>query len=294
VLLKERGDKMKFNVKKFVIVLVLITVVSFLISGILFYITGGIKPSLITSEQIKTNKSFGTEKVEKIVINTVSPNIKILPGESKDILVDFYGSITTNLGNNSPKLIAEINNNILDISISYPKTFTFGLFDISNIFLDIYIPAQFTKEISATSVSGNINIENFNGTKIQLKTTSGNLSASSLKALEIQADSISGNVYFEKVEGSLKIYTVSGEISTGLALLSDDILIKSTSGKVKLALPSSSSFVFDLESISGDMKNNFDSKINLETERNMKGVTGNGTNTIKIITVSGEITITKE
>ena len=284
---------MKFNVKKFVIVLVLIIFVSFLISAVLFYTTGGIKSSLITSEQLKTNKSFGTEGVEKIVINTVSPNIKILPVEDKEIIIDFYGSITTNLGENSPKLIADIKNNILNISISYPKTFTLGLFDISNIFLDIYIPAQFTKEINATSVSGDINIENFNGTKIQLKTTSGNLGANSLKAMGIQADSISGNINFEKVEGNLKISTVSGDVSAEVTLLEDDILIKTISGEAKLTLPSSSSFVFDLESISGDMKNNFDSKIKSASERSMQGSVGNGENAIKITTVSGGITITK-
>ena len=83
---------MKFNVKKFVIVLVLIIFVSFLISGLLFYTTGGIKSSLITSEQIKTNKSFGTEEVDKIVINAVSPNIKILPAgalSSTSVLLKF-------------------------------------------------------------------------------------------------------------------------------------------------------------------------------------------------------------
>ena len=47
---------MKFNVKKFVIVLVSIMAVSFLISGILFYITGGIKSASVTSGQIKTNE----------------------------------------------------------------------------------------------------------------------------------------------------------------------------------------------------------------------------------------------
>jgi DUF4097 and DUF4098 domain-containing protein YvlB len=285
---------MKFNVKKFVIILVSIMLASFLISGILFYTTGGFKPSLITSENIKTSESFGTEGVEKIVINTVSHNINILPAEGKEIIIDFYGSITTNLGDNSPKLIADIKNNNLNISISYPKTFTLGLFDISNIFLDIYIPAQFTKEINAASVSGDIDIKNYKGTKIQLKTTSGNLNAVYLKADEIQADSISGNINFEKIEGNLNFSTVSGEINAGLAFLAGDTLIKTTSGRVLLSLPSSSSFLFDLKSISGDIKNNFDSKINIETERSMQGNAGNGTNTIKITTVSGEITITKE
>ena len=285
---------MKFNVKKFVIILVSIILVSFLISAVLFYVTGGVKSAPITSGQIKTNKSFGTEEVEKIVINTISSNIKILPAEGKDIVVDFYGSITTNRGDNSPKLIADIKNNILNISISYPKTFTLGLFDISNIFLDIYIPAQFTKEINAASVSGDINIENFNGSKIQLKTTSGNLSAISLKAMEIQADSISGNVNFDKIEGNLKISTISGEVNAGLTSLTGDVLIKTTSGEAKLALPSSSMFAFELESISGDINNNFDSKINFENERSMQGNVGEGINKIKITSISGEISITKE
>ena len=188
----------------------------------------------------------------------------------------------------------DIKNNILNISISYPKTFTLGLFDISNIFLDIYIPAQFTKEINAASVSGDINIENFNGSKIQLKTTSGNLSAISLKAMEIQADSISGNVNFDKIEGNLEISTISGEVNAGLTSLTGDVLIKTTSGEAKLALPSSSMFAFELESISGDINNNFDSKINFENERSMQGNVGEGINKIKITSISGEISITKE
>jgi lia operon protein LiaG len=285
---------MKFNVKKFIIVLVSIIFVSFLISGILFYVTGGIKSASITSGQIKTNESFETAGVEKIVINTISSDTRILPAEGKDIIVDFYGNITTNLGDNSPKLITDIKNGVLNISISYPKTFSIGLFNISNLFLDVYIPAQFTKEINAASISGDINIENFNGKKIQLKTTSGNLMAKSIKALEIQADSISGEVNFEKIEGNLKISTVSGEINADLTSLTDDILIKTTSGEVKVALPSSSKFAFELESISGDMKNNFDSKINFETKRSMQGNAGSGTNKIKITSVSGEITIIRE
>jgi lia operon protein LiaG len=285
---------MKFNVKKFIIVLVSIIFVSFLISGILFYVTGGIKSASITSGQIKTNESFETVGVEKIVINTISSDTRILPAEGKDIIVDFYGNITTNLGDNSPKLITDIKNGVLNISISYPKTFSIGLFNTSNLFLDVYIPAQFTKEINAASISGDVNIENFNGKKIQLKTTSGNLMAKSIKALEIQADSISGEVNFEKIEGNLKISTVSGEINADLTSLTDDILIKTTSGEVKVALPSSSKFAFELESISGDMKNNFDSKINFETKRSMQGNAGSGTNKIKITSVSGEITIIKE
>ena len=106
------------------------------------------------------------EGIEKIVINTVSSDIKILPAEDKKIAVDFYGSITTNLGDNSPKLITDIKNGVLNISISYPKTFSIGLFNISNLFLDVYIPSEFSQEINAASVSGDINIENFDGEKI--------------------------------------------------------------------------------------------------------------------------------
>ena len=56
------------------------------------YFEVGIESSLITSEQIKTNKSFGTEEVDKIVINAVSPNIKILPAgalSSTSVLLKF-------------------------------------------------------------------------------------------------------------------------------------------------------------------------------------------------------------
>ena len=112
--------------------------------------------------------------------------------------------------------------------------------------------------------------------------------------MEIQADSISGNVNFDKIEGNLKISTISGEVNAGLTSLTGDVLIKTTSGEAKLALPSSSMFAFELESISGDINNNFDSKINFENERSMQGNVGEGINKIKITSISGEISITKE
>jgi len=285
---------MKFNVRKFAIILVSIVAASFLISGILFYATGGIKSAAITSGQIKTNESFKTEGIEKIVINTVNSKIRILPSEGKDIIADFYGSIITNLGNNSPKLITGIKDGTLNISISHPKTTSIGLFDVSNLFLDIYMPLQFANEVNATSVSGEINIEGFNGKRLMLKTISGNINAKSIKTLEIKADSVSGTVNLENVEGNLKIFTISGEVNTGVELLSEDILIETTSGTIKLALPSASEFGFDLESISGDIKNNFDSKINIESGRSLQGNSGEGKNKIKMTTVSGNITIVKE
>jgi hypothetical protein len=59
-------------------------------------------------------------------------------------------------------------------------------------------------------------------------------------------------------------------------------------------LPPPSMFSFEMESTSGDISNDFDSKINFETERSMKGIVGEGLNKIKITSVSGEISITKE
>ena len=285
---------MKFNVKKFVIVLVSIMAVSFLISGILFYISGGIKSASVTSGQVKTMESFETLGIEKIVINTVSTDIKILPSTDKDITVDFYGSTTSNLGDNSPKLITDVKNGVLNINISYPKIFSLGLFNMSILFLDIYIPSEFAKEVNAASISGDINIENFSGEKIKLKNTSGDIAVKSTKVSEIQTESISGDVYFEKVEGGLEVSTVSGEVNAGLISLIGDVLIKTTSGEIKLIIPSSSMFAFELDSISGDIKNNFDSKINFENERSMQGNVGKGINIIKITSVSGEILIIKE
>ncbi|MCL5071007.1 MAG: hypothetical protein M1308_08945, partial [Actinobacteria bacterium] len=72
---------MKFNVKRFAIIMVCIVFGSFLISGTLFYITGGIKTGLAVTEQIKTDKVFDTSGINKIVINTVSTDVKIIPAE---------------------------------------------------------------------------------------------------------------------------------------------------------------------------------------------------------------------
>jgi len=286
---------MKYNVKRFVIIMVCIIFGSFLISGILFYTTGGVRTASAVTGQISTNKVFNTAGISKIVINTVSTDVKIIPAEDKNITVDFYGNITSNLAKNNPRLNADINNGILNISIIYPRTITLGFFNISRLYLDVYIPDSFLKDLEVTTVSGDINAKGFTGENIQIKSTSGELAADMISVKTLVLESISGDIVLKNTESETNsIHTISGEVNVSFKSILDTLKINTTSGDVQLFLPDNSQFSFNLGSISGDIKNNFDSKISFADERNLKGSVGKSAFDISVNTTSGEIMIEKE
>jgi len=286
---------MKFNVKRFAIIMVCIVFGSFLISGILFYMTGGIKPGIAVTEQIKTNKIFETSGINKIVINTISTDVKIIPTDDKNIAVNFYGNVTSNLAENTPRLVADVKNDVLNIDIVYPVTITIGFFNISKLYLDVYIPENFLKNVEATTVSGEIEARGFIGEGMQIESTSGELTADIISVENLVIGSVSGDIVLKDTESeATSLNTISGDVNASFKSIRDNLKIKTTSGDVQLFIPDNSQFSFDLRSVSGDIKNNFDSKISFADERNMKGSVGESAFDIAVNTTSGEIVIEKK
>ncbi|MBM3710493.1 MAG: hypothetical protein FJW61_08755, partial [Actinobacteria bacterium] len=165
---------MKFNIKKFVIILVCVTAGSFMISGTILYATGGISAVSIKTTQIIKSEAFDAGNVNKVVIKTVDTDISIIPVVDKKISADFYGNARTNLTGSLPDLKTDFNDGVLTIEVSYPVTVTLGLINLSRLNLDIYIPDNFSKEIACSSVSGDLETRRFRLESFTFNSTSGN------------------------------------------------------------------------------------------------------------------------
>jgi len=284
---------MKSKMKKFVIVLASITVASFLIAFTILYTTGGITAVAVSSSQIKTQKFLDIGDVNWIVIDTVNTDVNVIPVVDKKVEVDFYGNTTTNLIADKPELMTDLKNGVLTISITYPKTITLGLINLADLYLDVYVPDNFSKDIKVSTVSGNLDIEKLSIENFNFKSISGNLKADSLSAKNWVIETSSGKVNLNDPEGEIHADTISGDINTILKSFNNDLSVKTVSGEVNIYLPQDSSFRFALGSISGKIVNEFGSKITFADRNNLEGMVGESAFNIIINTISGNIKIIK-
>jgi lia operon protein LiaG len=285
---------MKSNMKKFIIVLAVVMAASFLIAFAILYATGGITVVTVNSSQIKSQEFFNADEVKQIVIDVVNTDINVIPVVDKKVGVDFYGSITTNLTAGKPELVTDLKDGVLTISITYPKTITFGLINLDKLYLDVNVPDNFSKDIKVSTVSGDLNIGKLNIDNFNFKSSSGDLIAESLLAKNIIIEATSGDVSLNRVEGKIIADTTSGDVTAKLKSFNNDLSVKTVSGEVGLSLPGSSGFKFKLGSVSGEIENEFGSKITFADGRNLEGIAGEGTFNIIIKTISGDIKIMKE
>jgi len=284
---------MKFNIKKLVIVLVLIMLVSFTAAAITLYFTGGISVLSAGAGQVKTSKSFSAQEIENIVIKTVSTKINVIPVADRKVGIDFYGNITTNLADVKPELAANIENSTLKIEISYPKTINIGLINFEKLYLDVYIPDNYSGSIEVETVSGDLDIRKLNPARLVFKSISGNINTESVIADIMEMETASGKAYLKDISGNIKINSISGEVDAVIAAIEGDINIKTISGKAEIELPGSSAFDFEFGSVSGNIKNEFPADIKLINNRKIEGSVGNGAHKIIISTTSGDISIKK-
>lgn len=284
---------MRFNIKKFVIVLASIVAGSFIVAGLIFYFTGGITAFSVSASDINTSKTYEEEYVETIVIDTVDTDINLIPAVIGRVDIDFYGNVRTNLSGGIPKLKTDIDNGVLNIEITYPGTINIGLINLSQLNLDIYIPSDYSGELIVNTISGNMYIKKSNPSFIDFQSTSGALFAESVDTEQFKIKTTSGKIDIYDASGIIDIDTISGDIEASLNNIAGDLKAKTISGEVMVGLPEESQFIFDLQSISGDIANEFGAEVSFADSGNIEGSVGNGDFKIEISTTSGNITIMK-
>jgi lia operon protein LiaG len=280
---------MSIKMRNFLIVLASVTAGSFLIAATIFFATGGIRPMSALSSEVSQSAEFDTENIDVIDISTVSTRVRVLPSSNEKIHVDFTGNITTSGSANNPRLEANVEKNILLIKIIYPPPFAIGLFNISELKLDIYIPQGYEKDIRVATTSGAIVLEDMTLENVKANSVSGKMDIASLSAKKISADNTSGRVALTDVEGDVEINTISGRVSADMSSLENEIIINSVSGAVDVRMPGDSGFSFQISSTSGTIENGFEATMTRSSNRNMQGTVGDGKGKISIHTISGKV-----
>ncbi|GAF83572.1 unnamed protein product [marine sediment metagenome] len=287
--------KSNVNIRKMVIWLFVIAVVSFTIAIIVFFSTENYMVSFRDRNNFEGNsiddvRTFDVDQLKEIYIHSVSSDVSVFSTEEEDIKIHFYGRSTLKSEKALPKLITNLEGRKLKIEIEYPKV----IFSNTNVVLDVYIPQDYRESIIIDTVSADVDISNLDIDNFQCKTVSGDLRIKSLDSDNLTLKTTSGEVNIMDFTGNLKADSVSGDIDAGYRIFDNNVDVKTVSGKVEIDLPQNAEFYLKTNTVSGEVVAKFPiTIISFNKMNQLEGTVGTGDNSIIIDTVSGDIYINK-
>ncbi|MCT4604742.1 MAG: DUF4097 domain-containing protein [Marinisporobacter sp.] len=293
---------MNKNMKKIVLWTFAIMIVSFGISAGLFmqagenilHITDSDKQKDIENN-VDITKNIEIEKVENIDIDMISTNVKVISEDRKDIKIHFYGTTNEKV---TPLNIEKKDNSIfVKEKKKNEMVINIGKGNGSDTNLDVYIPKDYSKNIDIEAVSGEIDFGKLQMEMVNISTVSGDIEGEEIDAKKGSFKTVSGDIEIEASKGNLYAKSVSGDMSTKVEDLKDDLAFKSTSGNIEIKFFKTIPFRLEASSTSGEINCEFPIKIEKNEGRNkLYGNVGKGEdikNTIHIDTVSGDIDLGK-
>lgn len=304
--------KNKWDIKKIVLCLIAIVFITYGLGAIMLFSSPKIFNSEKNSYNINDEKSVSINGINNINVNVSSAQINVIPSNSSEVKVLYYGNITTSSSYPKPELECYSSGDTIYINIKTKNIMNFGFFS-SNIKLDVNIPAVYSNNLRLNSSSGNINLSS-----LKLKNLACNLSSGSTNIKQVSAEvfnynSSSGSITTENLitktsnlnsssgsqrligfTGDLKASSSSGSIRTEYSSFDNNININASSGSVTVKLPESSTFHLDAAASSGSIRSSFPVTVTGNNNRHaLKGTVGNDKNEVSIHTSSGSISIEK-
>ncbi|MDP4095161.1 MAG: DUF4097 family beta strand repeat-containing protein [Bacillota bacterium] len=294
----------RFNMKTVAIWLVIIMVCSFFIAGIIFRSTNGSwfldfdnfswsdnsDHSGSFTKDFDENKTFTLDGIDKISADTISTSINIIPVDTPEIKVHYYGHYS---GNTELKFVAETSAGNLNLKEEYSKRNNINTYK-SDLKLDIYVPKAFTKSLNINTVSGSLKVQDMNIEDFNFNSVSGELEANTLYTKNSSITSVSGDLNISGFKGDVTVKTTSGEITLNYAEFDNNININTVSGNTSLKLTDNAQFHIKYTTISGDIDSRYPITIQGKaSSKGIEGYVGSEKNNIIVNSISGSLEINK-
>lgn len=287
------------GIAKFALILGIICIASFVLAGILFVsVYGDYKfnnPKYY--KQVNQFEQYNLIQIDKISVDSASEDIIVNAIEGKNATFNFTGFYNYGKYENPPKLVLEKNGNELNINIKYEKPMNLVGISSQEMKINIGIPKEYAEDLSVSSASGDVKLNEMNLADIVMETASGDINVKNLNSHGNTINSVSGDIIIENskfedssvksVSGDINIInsgtlnileTTSGEITIENYEITRELKINTISGDINLDLSDNSSVNVIFDSVSGDLKNDF-------------GNIYNGKNNIYTETTSGDLRV---
>ncbi|HWQ96321.1 MAG TPA: DUF4097 family beta strand repeat-containing protein [Candidatus Methylomirabilis sp.] len=241
------------NTRKMVKVLIVLTIISFTIGGMML-------KSLYQTHELNEEQTLGVEDATSIRIYAINADVNIIPSEPGVIRAVLHGTFDSSIKGNAAKLSMDKIGQNISIETKYPRI-KFSFEEKEHISLDIYVPNNFTHELVLHGSSGNVKIRDLNFKYFEFTTESGNLSADNIST-ETKFKSESGDLILNRNRGNVSAVTGSGSIIAAYPDFQNLVDARTVSGKMILGFPEESCFDLDFKTESGKLNTYFPLKIN--------------------------------
>jgi DUF4097 and DUF4098 domain-containing protein YvlB len=147
-------------------------------------------------------------------------------------------------------------------------------------------------DLRVSTASGDVMISRVTG-RAKIETTSGDLRIYGIDG-SVDLQTTSGDILAENLSGSAKVTSTSGDIRLlGLNDPAGDFYVDATSGDVVLEVTREFSGRLEMETDSGNISADLDMTSNSSSDTHLQGMIGNGNGRINVVTISGDITLSK-
>ncbi|NLY18352.1 MAG: DUF4097 domain-containing protein [Clostridiaceae bacterium] len=230
------------------------------------------KGVMLDKYTVDESAELSADGIDKITITSVCSDLNIYYGGTNKIDVKYYGSVQSDEKEKTPYLEVDKWGREAIIRIKYPAWNNISYYEQTT--LDVIIPDNLTCDLDLRNTSGSISAEELKGGNISISTVSGAISPMRISGEVIELKSTSGSVTVGKINASGKfsfnaisgkciigsidckeadLKSTSGEINFS-DVSSDEIFAKSISGNIDLVLKRGNA---DIETSSGKIKAKF-------------------------------------
>lgn len=180
----------------------------------------------------------------------------------------------------------------VEVKVRYPERCNCN----ASVRFEVKVPRMINLDYDAfSSVSGNVEVSEAVGT-LRAKSVSGNVDVKEVSGT-IQASSVSGDVNVGEASGAVSAKSTSGNVRVDLLRLegganANRLEFGSVSGNVEVKLPGSLGAEVEMSTMSGHLETDF--PITIEKReygpgRSARGRVGDGSRTLKLSSVSGNV-----
>lgn len=302
--------KLKVNVKKIVLYLVGICLISYGIAMALSFRHGSLLKIADKDYKVNERKEINTNGISKIYVDSSAADVYVSRGYKVNVTAEALGNVSST-SSNIPKLDCYKDGDTLYINFKRkgPSIHIFDFTNKSDVKLNITIPEAYKSDMEVDSSAGDTSIKDLNLNKMYAKSSAGkmeleNLNISAELTLKDSAGDINGKSIVCKTStidasaGSIKLEEFSGDIqgknSAGNTDISyskfnNNIDFKSSAGNIKLIIPKDSKFKLDAYASAGDVDCDFPlSSSGGGVEKEVKGSVGESNNVIKLKNSAGD------
>lgn len=214
------------------------------------------------------------EGLKDLNINWIDGNVKVIPYDGTTISVSetAHGTISK-----EDSVHTYYHDGILDIQYSQSNTWSFGISNrATSKQLEVRIPLALCTNLQT----------------IETSLVSANAEISDITANSLITETVSGEITYTGEINLVDCESVSGNISISSAATPKEISTDTVSGDVTLGIPDSSQFEAELDSVSGNIRCDFDTTSSSLEDNSGSLTCGNGNDgSYEFDSVSGDVTI---